>query len=111
MGGPTESLRIADNLFDADLPLIVGGSAPGLSVGPNGFRTSATFRHQGVHYDYAGWKALGFSARSFLAATLFSSLDTLMPVPGAVDQGSDEGLPFCGPAPDLGFVETGCSSS
>ena len=107
-GGPTESLRVADNLFDADLPLVVGGSAPGLSVGPNGFRPDATFRYKGVGYDYAGWRGLGFAARSWLSAALFASLDTLMPAPGAVDQGSDEGLPFCGPAPDLGWFETGC---
>jgi hypothetical protein len=107
-GGPTESLRIADNLFDTDLPLAVGAFAPGLSVGPNGFRATATFRYQGQSYDYAGWKALGFGAKTWLSSALFASPDTLAPAPGAVDQGSDEGIPFCGAAPDLGAIETGC---
>jgi len=39
---------------------------------------------------------------------MFANADTLAPAPGAVDQGSDEGFPFCGAAPDLGAVETGC---
>jgi hypothetical protein len=107
-GGNTQSLRIADNLVDADLPLVVGGSAPGLSVGPNGFRPDATFQYRGTAYDYDGWRSLGFSARTFLSGALFAPGDGLAPAPGAVDQGSDEGLPYCGPAPDLGAVETGC---
>jgi hypothetical protein len=107
-GGPTDSLRIADNLFDAGLPLVVGASAPGLSVGPNGFRPSATFRYHGADYDYAGWRALGFGATSWLSSALYASADALTPAPGAVDQGSDEGVPFCGAAPDLGAIETGC---
>jgi parallel beta helix pectate lyase-like protein/uncharacterized protein DUF1565 len=107
-GGATDSLRIADNLIDADVALKVGADAPGLSVGPNGFRPSATFVYHGLLYDYAGWKALGFGARSWLTNAMFANADTLAPAPGAVDQGSDEGLPFCGAAPDLGAVETGC---
>jgi hypothetical protein len=107
-GGPTDSLRIADNLVDAAFALKVGGAAPGLSVGPNGFRPDAAFRYLGVDYDYSGWKALGFGARTWLSSAMFGSADALSPAPGAVDQGSDEGLPFCGAAPDLGAVETGC---
>ncbi|HVE87845.1 MAG TPA: right-handed parallel beta-helix repeat-containing protein [Myxococcales bacterium] len=107
-GGPTDSLRIADNLLDADEPLVVGAYAPGLSVGPNGFRPAATFWYHGTAYGYSGWKALGFGAPSWLSSAMYAAPDTLAPAPGAIDQGSDEGLPFCGAAPDLGAVETGC---
>jgi len=107
-GGATDSLRVADNLIDADVALKVGDSAPGLSVGPNGFRPSVTFVYHGLEYDDAGWRTLGFGARTWLSNAMFANADTLAPAPGAVDQGSDEGLPFCGAAPDLGAVETGC---
>ncbi len=34
--------------------------------------------------------------------------DDFAPGPIAVDAGGDVGLPFCGKAPDLGALETGC---
>jgi hypothetical protein len=61
-----------------------------------------------VELSWDQWRLLGFDGSSTRAAQMFASADSFEPSQEGVDKGQDVGLPFCGPAPDVGAVETGC---
>ncbi|OJT27622.1 hypothetical protein BO221_01555 [Archangium sp. Cb G35] len=102
-GGPTENLVVKNNIIDAAYVMKMGGQAPGLKMGSNLYRPGATFNGSTL----SQWKARGFDANSFESSTLLNST-TLAPASAAIDRGENVGLPFCGSAPDIGAVESGC---
>jgi hypothetical protein len=104
-GGPTENLVVKNNIIDATYVLKLGAQAPGLKMGSNLYRPGATFNASTL----SQWKARGFDTNSFESSTLLNSTTTLAPAPAAVDRGEKlVGLSFCGVAPDIGAVESGC---
>jgi nitrous oxidase accessory protein NosD len=107
-GGPTENLVVKNNIIDASQVLVLGSQAPGLRLNTNLYRTGASFRKGGSSWDLSQWKGQGQDSTSLESSTLFSNTTTLAPAPAAIDRGEKLGLGFCGAAPDLGTVESGC---
>ena len=103
-GGPTENLVVKNNIIDAAYVMKLGTQAPGLKMGRNLYRPGATFNGSTL----SQWKARGFDTDSLESSTLLNSTTSLVPAPAAVDRGENLGLPFCGAAPDIGAVESGC---
>ncbi|RKH86695.1 DUF1565 domain-containing protein [Corallococcus sp. AB045] len=105
-GGPTESLRVANNIVDAPVSVDVGGQAPGLQMSNNLYPTGAQFKTNGQPQALDAFKAATKDTTSNGGDVTVS--DTFAPSPAAQDKGLDEGQPFCGAAPDIGAVELGC---
>ncbi|WNG40186.1 DUF1565 domain-containing protein [Archangium violaceum] len=106
-GGPTENLMVKNNIIDAAYVLKLGNQAPGLKMNSNLYRPGASFRGTSS-WNLSQWKAQGQDANSLESSTLLNSTETLSPASAAVDRGEKLGLPFCGAAPDIGAVESGC---
>ena len=106
-GGPTSNLTVMNNIVDGTTLVNLGDSAPGLKMDFNLYAPKA-FRADEAPVDFTSWQTRGLDAASVFADPAFTALDTLLPGAIAVDKGSNVGLPFCGGAPDLGAVETGC---
>ncbi|QRK09524.1 right-handed parallel beta-helix repeat-containing protein [Archangium violaceum] len=106
-GGPTENLVVKNNIIDAAYVLRLGTQAPGLKMNSNLYRPGASFRGSSS-WTLSQWKAKGQDANSLESSTLLNSAETLAPAPAAVDRGEKLGLSFCGAAPDIGAVESGC---
>jgi nitrous oxidase accessory protein NosD len=107
-GGPTQNLVMKNNIIDAARALSLGSAAPGLRMNTNLYRPGATFRKGNSAWNLSQWKGQGQDGNSFEASPLFSNTDTLAPVSAAIDYGEKLGIGFCGAAPDLGGVESGC---
>ena len=93
----------------AESPVAVdlGGQSPGLKMGHNLFPSGAQFKRNGAVVDLVAFQqASGDSTSSTGNAGV--AAPTFGPDAVAVDRGADVGLPFCGGAPDIGAVETGC---
>ncbi|WP_370645154.1 nitrous oxide reductase family maturation protein NosD [Corallococcus sp. EGB] len=105
-GGPTEALRVENNIVDAPLTVDVGGQAPGLHMGNNLYPAGAQFKNNNQLMALDAFKAATKDTTSNGGDVTVS--DTFAPSPAAVDKGQDEGQPFCGAAPDIGAVEMGC---
>ncbi|RKH38606.1 right-handed parallel beta-helix repeat-containing protein [Corallococcus sicarius] len=105
-GGPTEALRVANNLVDAPIAVDLGGQAPSLQMGSNLYPAGAQFKQNGQFVALDAFKAATGDTTSAGGDTAVS--DTFAPSPSAQDKGLDEGQPFCGAAPDIGAVELGC---
>jgi nitrous oxidase accessory protein NosD len=107
-GGPTESLRVENNLVDAPLTVAVGGQAPGLHMGSNLYPSGSQFKHNGQLMALDAFKAAtGDSTSNGGDVTV---TDTFAPSTAAQDKGADVGQPFCGAAPEIGAVELGCQA-
>ncbi|WP_341870932.1 right-handed parallel beta-helix repeat-containing protein, partial [Corallococcus llansteffanensis] len=105
-GGPTQGLRVANNIVDAPIAVDLGGQAPSLQMGSNLYPAGAQFMQNGQLVALDAFKAAIGDTTSTGGDTAVS--DTFAPSPSAQDKGLDEGLPFCGAAPDIGAVELGC---
>jgi nitrous oxidase accessory protein NosD len=107
-GGPTSNLTLENNLV-AESPVAVdlGGQSPGLKMGHNLFPPGAQFKRNGAAVDLVGFQQASGDNTS-TTADAGAAAPTFGPDSAAVDQGADVGLPFCGRAPDIGAVETGC---
>jgi hypothetical protein len=106
--GDTNNLRVRNNILDSLTPIRVGFYAPGLSVNDNLYPAGATFMVQLVAQTWDAWRASGQDARSVVGSPGFAAADSFVPAALVVDKGEDLGVPFCGAAPDLGAIETGC---
>jgi hypothetical protein len=112
-GGPTENASFRFNLVEAAVLASLGPHAPGLRMDGNLYGAGRPFRYfppratEAQLLELAQWKALGVDADSQQAPT---GLDPERLAPGApaVDRASGSAEPFCGAAPDVGAVETGC---
>ncbi|WP_158501672.1 nitrous oxide reductase family maturation protein NosD [Vitiosangium sp. GDMCC 1.1324] len=107
-GGPTENLVLKNNIIDAAYVLKLGSQAPGLKMNTNLYRTGGSFKSGSSSWNLPQWKEKGQDGNSLEAGTVLSNVDTLAPASAAVDRGENLGLKFCGAAPDIGAVETGC---
>jgi nitrous oxidase accessory protein NosD len=104
--GPTRNPLVKNNLFDVSFAVKLRSAYSGLKMGGNLYRPGATFSKGGT-LDFTKWKAQGLDATSLQADPKLEP-NTLVPGPAAVDRGEKLGISFCGTAPDIGFVETGC---
>jgi hypothetical protein len=104
-GGPTSNTTVANNLIDSPVAVELGVFRPGLKMGFNLFPAGAQFKAPGA-VGLDGFKAAAGDATSTAGDTSVGS--NAAPAPSAVDKGTPVGLPFCGGAPDIGAVETGC---
>ncbi len=103
-GGATTNLKVKNNLVADGTPLVsLGTSLPGALFDGNLYSPSGTLNGG----TFAAWKAAGRDPSGVQADPLLNP-DTLTPGAAAVDRGLNIGLPFCGSAPDIGAVETGC---
>jgi len=111
-GGATADAVVKNNVIDAARVVHVGTQAPGLVMDRNLIRTNATFSEylsgSVTVRDLAYWRTKGLETTSVTAAAPLVSEKTLVPVQEAVDKGVDIGTDYCGAAPDIGAVETGC---
>lgn len=108
--GPTDNLRVKNNILDAASAIRVGFYAPGLQVNSNLYPPGAGFMVQAVPETWDVWRASGQDGRSLLGSPGFTTAGSFAPGAIAVDKGEDLGAPYCGAAPDLGAIETGCPS-
>lgn len=108
-GGNTESPSLIANILTGPSPVIIGGYAPGVSSKANLFETGAKVTTpSGVVLASTWATSLGDSATRTAAAPLATA--EYQPATAAVDAAPAEAnVQFCGAAPDIGAVETGCS--
>lgn len=106
-GGATSNLTVKNNLIEAATLVVLGTQAPGLVMDSNLFQPGGVFRQLGTVLDFVHWQLLGYDGRSQQTLPGLNP-DTFVPGPAAIDKGEDVGLPYCGAAPDVGAVETGC---
>lgn len=105
-GGPTETLRVENNIVDAPMTVDMGGQAPGLHMSNNLYKAGAQFKQNGQLMAMDAFKAATQDTTSNGGDVTVS--DAFAPSPAAQDKGMDEGQPFCGAAPEIGAVELGC---
>ena len=105
-GGPTQALRVENNLVDALVAVDVGAQAPDLKMGSNLYPAGAQFMHNGQLVALDAFKTATGDVSSTGGDVAVS--DVFAPSPSAQDKGLDVGQPFCGAAPDIGAVELGC---
>ncbi|MDY7224737.1 right-handed parallel beta-helix repeat-containing protein [Hyalangium rubrum] len=106
-GGPTSNVTVENNIIDAALAVNLGGQRPGMKMGFNLFPTNAQFKAGGSEVGLDLFKETTGDLTSTSADPQLSAEFQPQAAP-AVDQGTNVGLPFCGGAPDIGAVETGC---
>lgn len=105
-GGPTNNVTVENNIIDGPVAVSLGSQRPGMKMGFNLFPASARFKAGAAE---VGLEAFKQAAGDTTSATGEASLSQdFAPSTPAVDKGTDIGLPFCGGAPDIGAVETGC---
>jgi hypothetical protein len=105
-GGPTQNVRVENNIIDAPLAVSLGGQRPGLKMGFNLYPVTAKFETNAGLVGADVFKQTAGDATSTVADPRLSP--DFKPEGVAVDKGTNVGLPFCGGAPDIGAVETGC---
>jgi nitrous oxidase accessory protein NosD len=107
-GGATSNLEVKNNLVsETPVAVSLGGQSPGLKMGNNLFPAGAQFKARGQMVDLAGFKQASGDNTS-TTGDAGAAPPVFGPGSAAVDRGADVGLPFCGGAPDIGAVETGC---
>jgi nitrous oxidase accessory protein NosD len=115
-GGDSTDVAVRNNLFATRHAVNLGPHAPGLKMESNlylpraGFTTGSFFVPSvaWVGDTLAAWQAEGRDVGSVESASALADPREFTPGPGAVDRGMDLGLPYCGAAPDVGAVESGC---
>jgi nitrous oxidase accessory protein NosD len=105
-GGPTSNLRVENNIIDGLVAVSVGSQRPGLKMGFNLYPASAGFKAGQALVGLEDLKeAVGDTTSAAGEARVSQDF---APAAAAIDRGTNVGLPFCGGAPDIGAVETGC---
>jgi nitrous oxidase accessory protein NosD len=107
-GGATSNIEVKNNLVsDSKVAVSLGGQSPGLKMGNNLFPAGAQFKTRGQVVDLTGFQQASGDSTS-TTGDAGAAPPVFGPGSVAVDRGTDVGLPFCGGAPDIGAVETGC---
>ncbi|MBF5042672.1 DUF1565 domain-containing protein [Aggregicoccus sp. 17bor-14] len=106
-GGATSNTQVFNNIVQAAIDLQVGSMAPGLQVGANLYAPPAVVHSSGSQLSLGSWQSQGKDSGSVEAAPGIPA-EGFTPGSAAVDHGRNVGLSFCGAAPDIGAVETGC---
>ncbi|QSQ14489.1 right-handed parallel beta-helix repeat-containing protein [Myxococcus landrumensis] len=116
-GGASSNVVVRNNLFNARHAVNLGPLAPGLTMESNSYQPGANFTFGDFFAPANDWKGTplatwkqerSLDVSSNESATALTDTKGFTPGAGAVDQGMDLGLPFCGSAPDIGAVESGC---
>ncbi|MFP2910316.1 nitrous oxide reductase family maturation protein NosD [Pyxidicoccus sp. 3LFB2] len=115
-GGDSTNVAVRNNLIATRNAVNLGPHAPGLRMESNvylpgaGFATGSFFipAVTWVGGTLATWQAAGRDVGSKESASALADATDFTPGTGAVDQGMDLGLPYCGTAPDIGAVESDC---
>ncbi|WP_338865121.1 right-handed parallel beta-helix repeat-containing protein [Myxococcus stipitatus] len=116
-GGASSNVVVRNNLFNARNAVNLGPLAPGLTMESNSYPPGASFTFGDFFAPDNAWKGTPLATwkqerrldvNSTESATALTNSKAFTPGAGAVDQGMDLGLPFCGSAPDIGAVESGC---
>ncbi len=105
-GGPTQNVRVENNIIDAAVAVSLGSQRPGMKMGFNLYPTTAQFKTGSGVVGVDAFKEATGDVTSVAADPRLSP--ELKPEGPAVDKGTNVGLPFCGSGPDIGAVETGC---
>lgn len=105
-GGPTQNVKVENNIIDAPVAVSLGGQHPGMQMGFNLFPVNAQFKAGGQVVGVDVFKEATGDLTSVAADARLTP--ELKPEGPAVDKGTNVGLPFCGGAPDIGAVEVGC---
>ena len=105
-GGPTQNVRVENNIIDAAVAVSLGNQRPGIKMGFNLFPTNAQFKTGSQVVGVDVFKAATGDVTSVVADARLSP--EFKPEAPAVDKGTNVGLPFCGTGPDIGAVEVGC---
>lgn len=107
-GGPTDGLTLQNNILGGALPLKIGSSAPSFVSRSNLFEDGARIQLPSSTVEASSWVGTGADAASRQAPAPLA-LTTWAPASTAVNAGQQlVGVTFCGAAPDIGAVETGC---
>jgi len=105
-GGPTQNVRVENNIIDAKVAVSLGPQSPGMKMGFNLFPVNAQFDTGTQVVGVDAFKETTGDVTSVAADPRLSP--ELKPEGPAVDKGTNVGLPFCGTGPDIGAVEVGC---
>jgi nitrous oxidase accessory protein NosD len=106
-GGPTSGLVVENNILDGDESVVdLGAERPGLKMGANLY-AAAKFMVGGDSGDLQAFQKESGDSSSTVGSPGVDPR-TFAPGSAAIDHGTDVQLKFCGKAPDIGAVETGC---
>lgn len=106
--GPTDGLLLRNNILSGPRALIVGSQAPGFVSKTNLIETTGRIQSpDGTLLTLEQWQATGVDTGSKSAAGPLCN-GSFVPVTAAVNAGTATSAAFCGSAPDIGAVETGC---
>jgi nitrous oxidase accessory protein NosD len=117
-GASTKTL-VKNNIFASRAAVNLGSQAPGMDMDYNLYLNGANF-FQGSMFAPAAswtgqalstWRQTGHDAHAVQTGAALADGSALMPGNDAVDHGADIGLTYCGAAPDLGAVESGCATA
>jgi nitrous oxidase accessory protein NosD len=107
-GGPTSDLTVQNNIIDGETDVSLGAERPGLKMGKNLYGGAGRFLlGTSDAVDFEAFQAKSGDSTSSVGNPGLDST-TFAPGNAAIDQGQDVKLEFCGAAPDIGAVETGC---
>ena len=116
--GSSTATLVKNNIFASRAAVNLGSLAPGMDMDHNLYLPGAGF-FQGSMFvpsatwtgmSLSSWRATGHDASSVQGSAVLAPGSLVMPGSDAVDRGADIGLAFCGAAPDLGAVESGCAA-
>lgn len=106
-GGNTANATVSNNIVKAAMAVQLGASRSGLTMRSNLYSPEAKFLVLGAVAPLSALDAEAGAQGSVVADPGFTDIK-LTPGAAAVDKGAEVGLKFCGKAPDIGAVETGC---
>ncbi|MCP3103863.1 right-handed parallel beta-helix repeat-containing protein [Myxococcus sp. K15C18031901] len=118
-GGDSTRVAVRNNLFATRNAVNLGPYVSELDLRSNVYLPRASFttgkffvpESSWVGDALSAWKQQGQDTASSEAAEALADAKTFAPGVGAVDKGMDLGLPYCGAAPDIGAVESGCPTA
>lgn len=105
--GPTDGLTLRNNILSGPRALQVGSQAPGLISKNNLIEATGRIQTAAGLLTLQQWQATGADTGSKTSAGPLCDA-TYAPISAAVNAGTATGAAFCGSAPDIGAVETGC---
>ncbi len=105
-GGATSNLVVKNNVISSTQNANLGAERPGLVMAGNLYGQSGSFGLNGTTTDFATFKSQAGDVTSLQGDAALAA--DFKPGALAIDKGENVGLTYCGAAPDLGAVETGC---
>lgn len=106
-GGPTDGMILRNNILTGPRAVRVGAQAPGFVSRNNLIDSASVIGVTTGNVSVTQWQASGVDVGSKTAAGPLCDAN-FAPITSAVNSGTTSTTPFCGSAPDIGAVETGC---